>query len=401
MPRMASNYDCILAGGGLANVLLFWRLRQSRPDLQVALIERGETLGGNHTWSFHTTDVSASQYKWLQPFIAQTWSGQEVLFPASQRALQTGYNSISSHHLHAVVSSRLADSLILNAEISELDIDKVTLADGRTFAAPCIVDGRGLDSGMPLALGYQKFLGLEIEMANPHGLARPVIMDASVNQLGGYRFVYCLPFTPTRMLVEDTYYADGRSLKEGDLLKRIEDYVESRSWTIARIERLETGVLPIVLDGDIEALWDSINPKCPRVGLRACLFHPTTGYSLPDAVAVADEISALREVTSRSVFAAVRSRSVRLWKERSFFRLLNRMLFLAAEPEMRVGVFEWFYRLPQPLIERFYAADLLTTDKARILAGRPPVPLWRAIKSINCSAAWEFAGRTEHKLSSG
>jgi lycopene beta-cyclase len=42
-------------------------------------------------------------------------------------------------------------------------------------------------------------------------------------------------------------------------------------------------------------------------------------------------------------------------------------------------VLERFYRLPQPLIERFYAGEATLADKARILAGKPPVPIRRAL----------------------
>ena len=53
-------------------------------------------------------------------------------------------------------------------------------------------------------------------------------------------------------------------------------------------------------------------------------------------------------------------------------------LFGAAEPEKRFRVLEHFYRLPEPLIARFYADRLGVFDRLRILSGRPPVPLLRA-----------------------
>jgi lycopene beta-cyclase len=75
--------------------------------------------------------------------------------------------------------------------------------------------------------------------------------------------------------------------------------------------------------------------------------------------------------------------SKRTWRARSYYRLLNRMLFRAAEPGQRYRVLERFYRLPQPLIERFYAGRASLTDKLRILAGKPPVPIRRALACIS------------------
>ena len=80
--------------------------------------------------------------------------------------------------------------------------------------------------------------------------------------------------------------------------------------------------------------------------------------------------------------AVLRAQSQALWRERSFYRLLNRMLFHAAAPEARYRVFERFYTLPEPLIRRFYAGRTTLADKARILSGRPPVPLVRAVAAM-------------------
>jgi lycopene beta-cyclase len=58
------------------------------------------------------------------------------------------------------------------------------------------------------------------------------------------------------------------------------------------------------------------------------------------------------------------------------------MLFDAAEPEERYRVFERFYRLREPLIERFYAGNSSTADKLRILSGKPPVSVPAAIRAL-------------------
>ena len=58
------------------------------------------------------------------------------------------------------------------------------------------------------------------------------------------------------------------------------------------------------------------------------------------------------------------------------------MLFRAAEPQLRYRIFERFYGLSEGLIQRFYAGQLRWSDKLRILIGRPPVPLRRALRSL-------------------
>jgi lycopene beta-cyclase len=58
------------------------------------------------------------------------------------------------------------------------------------------------------------------------------------------------------------------------------------------------------------------------------------------------------------------------------------MLFMAAEPERRHLVLERFYKLPAPLIERFYAGRTSAPDIFRILVGKPPVPIHRALACL-------------------
>ena len=41
-----------------------------------------------------------------------------------------------------------------------------------------------------------------------------------------------------------------------------------------------------------------------------------------------------------------------------------------------------FYSLDESLVGRFYAGQSTFGDKARVLFGRPPVPIGRALKAI-------------------
>ena len=58
------------------------------------------------------------------------------------------------------------------------------------------------------------------------------------------------------------------------------------------------------------------------------------------------------------------------------------MLFRAAEPDERYRIFQRFYRLSPRLVARFYAGRSTAADKLRLLFGRPPVPLGRAIAAL-------------------
>lgn len=375
------DYDLILAGGGLANSLIAWRMRAERPSLRILVLEQGKRLGGNHTWSFHDTDLDAAQLRWIAPLVTHRWPRYDVVFPELSRTLEGAYASIASHDLAHVIEPALGAALRTGVWIDEVTPTRVRLADGETLHAHAVIDGRGMRASSHLALGYQTFLGQELRLAAAHGLTAPVIMDAGVAQQGGYRFVYLLPFGPDRVLVEDTHYVDSAAWEPERLRANIAGYVEARGWRVRDVLREEQGSLPIVLAGDFERYWDQLHGQ-PSVGLSAGLFHPTTGYSLPHAVRLAERIAALPDLSAPSLFNAIRQQAQQSWREQRFFRMLNRMLFLAGSPDHRWRVMQRFYRLPAPLIARFYAGRLNLADKARLLTGKPPVPVLEAFTAV-------------------
>lgn len=377
-----TEFDLILVGGGLANSLIAWRLAVARPDLRVAVVEREGRLGGRHTWSFFDGDVSDADRAWLAPAIAHRWAeGYEVHFPNRSRVLRTPYNSLTAERLDGAVRPLLGDRLIAS-EAVDLTPTSVRLADRRTLTARGVIDARGPGPSPQLQLGWQVFLGRTLRLEAPHGLTRPTIMDATVAQHSAYRFVYLLPFDARTVLVEDTYYADGPALDRETLRARIGDYARSRGWVVEAVIEEEEGILPIALDGDMDAFWAAGAPGVARAGLAAALFHPTTGYSLPDAVETARRVAEAPSFEGTVLRQLLETRSRDLWRRRGFYRLLDRMLFRAAAPEARWQVLERFYGLPEGLVRRFYAGRSTVLDKVRILAGKPPVPIRKALREL-------------------
>jgi lycopene beta-cyclase len=380
--RAASpSTSVLLAGGGLANSLIAYRLAKARPEATVTLVEGGATLGGRHTWSYFASDLPP-RADWVSPFVVRRWEEYEVRFPRRQRRIGDGYRSVTSERLHEVVLDALGGHVRLNAPIASVESNTVRLKDGTALEADLVIDGRGPSAMPELFLGYQKFVGLTVSLWEDHGLAGPILMDATVVQRDGYRFLYVLPWDARTLLIEDTFYSDRADLDHGVIREAIGAYASAQGWRVKEVLAEEEGVLPVALEGDIQAYWRRLEGVA-RSGLRAALFHPTTGYSLPDAVNLADALSAEPILTSPIVEALVRSRSLSLWKERAFFRLLNRMLFRAAAPEERYRVFERFYGLSEPLIRRFYAAQLTRADKLRLITGKPPVPFGAALHCIS------------------
>ena len=378
MASTITSCDIALAGGGLSAGLIALALAQRHPELDVRLVDPEAALGGNHVWSFFDSDVATAD-RWItEPLICHRWSGYDVHFPKFSRTIAAPYNIIESERLDAVVRALLPADRILTGTVAAAGPTRLTLADGRDLHARLVIDARGAGDLSHLACGWQKFLGQALHIPGGHGLTRPIVKDARVDQIDGYRFVYCLPFDAQTLFVEDTYYSDTPDIDAPAIRARIAAYAKVQGWTDAKPMREETGVLPVIMGGSFADYWQSTGQDIAKAGLRAGLCQPVTGYSLPDAVRLASMIAANPNIGAADLIRHAEQR----WRERGYYRMLDKMLFRAAEPQRRYQVLERFYALSEGLIRRFYAGQSNRWDKARLLIGKPPVPIGRAIRAI-------------------
>ncbi len=379
--------DIAIAGGGLAGGLIALALARHRPDVRVRLVDGGEAPGGNHRWSWFASDLSDAGHDLLRPIRKSEWTaGNDVVFPGHSRTLATPYLSMGSTDFAAALGRELAPGTILSRRtVTALDQGGVTLADGTRITARAVIDARGFAPSPHLSGGWQVFMGRHLATRDPHGLTRPVIMDASVEQLGGYRFVYVLPLGAHELFVEDTYYQDTPALDRSALSARIDLYCRQHGWD-GTILGFETGVLPVITGGShARYMADVTVPGVGLAGARGLFTHPLTSYTVPFAVETALALVRDVDLPGDQLAATLAARSRAHWAQTGFYRLLGDMLFGAAEPHRRVAIFERFYRLPEPLVERFYTGRSTMADKARVLVGKPPVAISRAIGALATS----------------
>ena len=367
----ACSHDVLLVGGGLQNGLIALACLARKPELRLALIERDATLGGNHTWCLHSGDVPDGAATLVEPLITHRYGAYDVRFPAFARTVHAPYAAITSERFDRVLRLRLGERALLGCSALQVQAQRVVLSDGRELTAPLVIDARGPSashgdhSSARSTCGFQKFVGLELELSAPHALERPILMDATVPQDDGYRFFYVLPLGARRLLVEDTVFSRSPRLDVPALTASALDYAK-RFGELERVVRTEQGVLPMPWSSATEPPVGS-----PLVaGYQGGFFHPATGYSLPVALRLACHVAAH---APHEVFGAALAQLASEHRSQArYAEHLNALLFHAFAPEDMWNVFARFYRLPDALIERFYALQLTALDRARILIGRPP-----------------------------
>ena len=364
-------FDYVLVGGGLQGGLLALALRYHQPTAKIALIERDDRVGGNHTWCIHDRDIPLGALPWAAPLLRYRWTGYRILFPDVARSLDDPYSGVTSERMdqlvHEAVGGGGGSTLILGSEAVEVQPDRVHLASGSTVRGKAVIDARGLRERRPRgASGYQKFFGMEVELEDPHGLDLPIVMDACVDQTHGYRFMYVLPMGECRLLLEDTYFHESPALDQDRLEKEIRSYASARGFAISRVVRTEQGVLPMPWSERIDAPG-----RGPLLaGYRGGWYHPGTGYSFPIALRLAEFVARRRP---EELFGPALDGFARNHRRQALFpRFLNRLMFRWYPAPARRSIFERVYRLPVPTIRRFYSLELGWRDRARFLVGRPP-----------------------------
>ena len=388
-----ATVDLALCGGGLQNGLIVAALcgpagpagpAAAGPAAaawpRIALVERDE-IGGNHTWCCYDGDLSPAMQQRVTPFVTHRWSCYEVRFPGYRRILNTPYSMIASTHLRSAVRKMMAargNALLWErAPVDRLSATTLHLADGRELRARMVIDARGARAP-GTECGYQKFYGQEVTLREPHGLTRPIVMDATVAQDDGFRFMYVLPLGARRALLEDTTFSDGPDLDEEQRQRGIAGWLRRHGWHLKTVTRTERGVLPMPLRAPPPPASDSAAGVL-HGGYGGGWFHPGTGYSLPLAAELAELVAATAPDALATAVAGARRR---LQHRARFYCLLNRLLFRGYPAAARHAIFARFYRLPEPTIRRFFAMRLRVHDKIRILGGRPPRGLslrhWRA-----------------------
>lgn len=366
--------DYIFVGGGLQSGLMALAISHHQPQASWILIEQQKKLAGNHTWSFHATDIPESCSAWAEPLAEYRWPRYDIRVGGRVRSVEIPYRTCSSEHFAKVVMPLTLQShrrILTNTTVDQIASGSVTLSDGRRIDATTVIDNRGpapLNAGN-FAGGFQKFWGFELEFNTDWPHANPIIMDDQIDQQDGFRFIYTLPLERRRVLVEDTRFSNTPSIDREECLEKVRAYVVSRGYHDWRIVREEQGVLPMPTAGSFPG---SGLPMFAG-GYRGGWFHAATGYSFSMALQVAACVATNPADRLPQVFRQLSHEHA--WRAR-FARFLNRLLFELVKPQTRYQIFRRFYRvLDEPAIARFYGHRFTPLDAFRIVVGIPPMGL--------------------------
>lgn len=355
----------LIAGGGLAGSLAALAMARARPDVPILLVEEGEAFGGEHNLAFFESDIDEPD-RWLaEPLIGKRWPGYYLAFPNRTRKVKADLASIAPDTIHKAVLEMLRpDQYRLGARIVAVRENGLILQGGEKIPADGAIDARGAANLSMLELGWAKSLAREYRLKQPHGLDRPLLVDATEGAAAA-RFMRCWPIGEDRMLIEDVQLSELPGLDEDEAGKRIDAYLARRGWAKAKREREAVATLPLAIGGDFSSFWRVGGARVAKLGLRGGFFHPATGHSLPDALATATLLTQQQDFTGAALHDLFESLATALWRKRDFYRGVNKTLFETA-PADRLGYFERLNSLDPGVMARFHGGRSTLLDRRRI-----------------------------------
>jgi lycopene beta-cyclase len=215
----------------------------------------------------------------------------------------------------------------------------------------------------------QHFEGWEIETSQP--CFEPSCMDlmAFETHSQGLKFLYCLPTSPTRALVESTWIS--RAGLKVDYAAHLQQALQMR-WAAGAYDIVfrEQGAL---------ALWpgeQSEQPQYLQLGRAGGTLRPSTGYAFTASLWHAEQIAhslkrQLQAGGSLQAWKAPRwSRSrVDDWMDRVLFRVLEQDW--PSAPDYFVQMFE---RIPPMPLIRFLSGQASMVDRMAVMQALPMRP---------------------------
>ena len=353
----------VIAGGGLAGALAALAMARHRPDVPVMIVEEGETFGGQGVRSFTDAELGQAGAELIGPL--ERWPGFYVAFPGFSRNLGIAYAGFGAVDLHrALVEILDPKHYRLGAKVVAVREDALVLEGGEEIKAQGAIDARGAASLGALDLVYAARLEREYRFKAPHRVDRPVLVDATVAQTEGLRFVQCLPLAEDRLVVADVMISD-RALPDAGAGARLDAYVAARGWKPTGGGGEQVQVRPLPTGGDFAAFWRQSGARVAKLGVRGGFVHPVTGRTLGDAVDTALLLSRQRDFSGAALHDLFEAEAKQAWKKRELPRAIAASLAAAPPGEGR-ALLARLYGLAPGTIARFHADRLGLVDRMRV-----------------------------------
>jgi lycopene beta-cyclase len=252
------RYDYIIAGGGLAGLSLAYHINQTvLRDKSMLIIDQNTKTQNDRTWCFWEKGdgifESIVYRKWAKVYFHGT-NFSEMLDIGDYR-----YKWIQGLDFYNFVKADLAKNpnIVFKQEcierVKDVSNGGFVITDQSQYIADFVFDSTyALKQNLPKRHNLlQHFKGWQIVASEPvFDISCPTMMDYRVAQRGlGVRFVYVLPESSTRAMIEYTVFSDKllpQAEYETELKNYIAEFLQIKNY---HVEHVEFGIIPIGTSG--------------------------------------------------------------------------------------------------------------------------------------------------------
>lgn len=282
---MDEHYDLVILGGGCAGLSLAMRLADAGPSAPSTLIlEKNANYLNDKTWCFWDEGnpelKSWVDHSWFN-FKIKNGVNSFIKCCKGTPYLMISAESFYQHAIAKMASNKQLITLLKDQEIFEVakkenQIWTITTNRG-TYTADKIVDTRPSNNiSDQKSILWQSFIGYEVESELDLFNAKTfILMDFDATFKQGLGFIYLLPFSEKRALIEYTVFSQkaisAESLK--DYIKPgLLNYLKNDDYKTLRIEygKLPMGNQKIKRSNDLSYIY---------AGLFAGAARPSSGYA--------------------------------------------------------------------------------------------------------------------------
>lgn len=390
-------YDIIFAGAGLSGLTMALELsrRPAFRDKRILLIDRDSKQQNDRTWCFWATDSEP-----LPPVVHKIWKNCLFFAPGFERKMAIApyrYHMIRGIDFYRWAWSELEKNPRvhrLQARITNIDAKngRVSTSAGDFTAGlvfnsaftrtPVLPAPSALYPAPPLSpeqnprtlpgsvFLLQHFKGWVVETPAPTFDPETVtFMDFRIEQCGETRFVYVLPFSETKAMVEFTIFSPAL-LPEKAYEEALQDYLKTFiGITEYRILEEEFGVIPMT-DYPFPAVREG---RVIHIGTAGGFVKASSGYAFKRTQR---KVRAFVDAWERSGHPDPELlRSDKLFRvfDSIFLRVLHRQNELGQTIFTRL-----FQKLPSDLVLRFLDEDSTFTENIRLVSAPPARPFLQA-----------------------
>lgn len=289
------EYDYIITGGGCAGLSLVMRiLKEPRlSQKKILIIDKDAKRLNDRTWCYWETGEGFFEdivyRKWDKAwFHGQDYSSLKELFPYEYKMIR-GVDFYA--HCHAVIRDNPNVDLLLGEikSVANTENGVAVAVDEEIYHAQYAFNSVQFSQPHLKKDQYallQHFKGWIIETEEPvFKSGEATLMDFRVGQEEGTTFVYVMPFSETRALVEYTLFTENlledKQYDEG-LRMYIRDFLQTSRY---KVLEEEFGVIPMT-----DAVFPDAERNIIYIGTAGGQTKPSSGYTFRFIQKKADKI---------------------------------------------------------------------------------------------------------------